>query len=111
DQDNRLELVIEAETDRPTIANLTGHSYFNLAGEGSAASALDHRLYIVADHYTPVGPDVIPTGVLAPVDGTPFDFREASPIGIRINDARDEQIGLAGGYDHNFVLRDAVSPE
>lgn len=106
-----LNLTIEAETDRPTIVNLTGHSYFNLAGCAADASALGHRLCIDAEYYTPIGPDLIPTGVLAPVAGTPFDFREAAVVGSRMREAPCEQIRLAKGYDHNFILSRAVSPE
>lgn len=109
DDEGRLDLLIEAETDKPTIVNLTGHSYFNLAGEASGVSALNHRLYIDADRYTPIGSDLIPTGILAPVTRTPFDFREPSPVGARIREAHQEQIRFGKGYDHNFVLSDGVS--
>ncbi len=98
------ELVVDylATTDRPTPLNLTQHSYFNLAGQGEG-DILEHRLMLASDVYTPVDETLIPTGELAPVGGTPFDFRTPHAIGERI-DAEDEQIAFGGGYDHNFVL-------
>jgi aldose 1-epimerase len=101
--DNSLVVEYSAKTDKPTIVNMTQHSYFNLAGEGSG-TVVDQVLTINADHFTPVDSTVIPTGELAPVDGTPFDFRKPTPIGARI-DADHPQIKLALGYDHNFVLK------
>jgi aldose 1-epimerase len=103
---SRDELVVDfhAAADRPTVVNLAQHSYFNLAGEGSG-DVLGHRLEIDADRYTPVDPTLIPTGELDPVAGTPFDFRAPKPVGADI-EAPHEQLARAGGYDHNFVLRD-----
>ena len=100
--DNDLRVVYEAETDKATPINVSQHSYFNLAGEGDG-KVLDHLLMLNASHYTPVNKGLIPTGEIAPVKGTPFDFTEPHAIGERI-DAEHKQIELGGGYDHNFVL-------
>src|ERR1700674_3534622 len=106
---NALQIEYSATTDKKTVVNLTNHSYFNLAGQGSG-DILGHQLVIEADKFTPVDSGLIPTGELRDVAGTPFDFREATAIGARI-DQDEEQLKLGGGYDHNFVLRRAAYVE
>jgi len=98
-EDNSLRLEFRATTDKPTVVNLTGHTYFNLRGHGDV---LDHVVQIHANRFTPVDRTLIPTGI-RPVAGTPFDFTSPTAIGARIG-VRDEQLQFARGYDHNWVL-------
>jgi aldose 1-epimerase len=100
-EDNELGIHYEASTDKSTVINLTSHPFFNLNGIG-AGKIEDHVLHVEADNYNPVDDSIIPTGVF-PVEQTPFDFREPTPIGKRINN-NDTQLKYGAGYDHNFVL-------
>lgn len=99
-----LHINYRAMTDQPTIVNMTNHSFFNLAGEDQNTDVLKHQLSINAGHYTPIDHDLIPTGEIKSVVDTPFDFRKAQEIGEQIRNGRHEQIALARGYDHNFVI-------
>lgn len=99
---NELKVEYHAVTDRATPVNLTQHSYFNLRGEGSG-DVLGHIMQINGSKLTPVNQGMIPTGLITPVGGTPFDFAQPTAIGARIG-AQDEQLAFAGGYDHNWVL-------
>lgn len=101
-EDNGVGIEYQATTDKPTIVNMTNHSYFNLRGEG-AGDVLGHELQICASAFTPTDANAIPTGELRAVQGTAFDFREPKPIGRDI-DADCEQIRFGDGYDHNFVI-------
>jgi len=102
ESDSKLGIQYEATTDAPTVVNLTNHTYWNLAGEGSG-NIYGHQLQIHASGYTPVDANLIPTGEVAPVKGTPFDFREPTAIGERIRE-NNQQLLYAQGYDHNWAL-------
>ncbi|MDE7310889.1 MAG: galactose mutarotase [Eubacterium sp.] len=102
-EDDALEICYEASADKDTVANLTNHAYFNLAGHASG-SILDQELMMRASHFTPViDAKAIPTGEIAPVAGTPMDFTTAKTIGCEI-ETGDTQVNYGGGFDHNFVL-------
>ncbi len=101
-EENDLFIEYAASTDKPTVVNLTNHAYFNLAGAGKG-DILGHELFVDADKFLPGNRDLIPTGKVLRVKGTPMDFTTPVMIGARIN-ADDEQIRLAGGYDQNWIL-------
>ncbi|QRR03673.1 aldose epimerase family protein [Dyadobacter sandarakinus] len=103
DNDNALSINYQATTDKPTVVNLTNHSYFNLSG--LKRDILDHEVTILSDSIVPVDSTLIPTGKLRAVDGTPFDFRKPTKINAGINKTEDEQIKNGGGYDHCWVIK------
>ena len=107
--DNELVIEYKCSTDKNTVLNVTNHAYFNLHGAGNG-DILDHELMISASMFTPVDENLIPTGELRPVEGTPFDFTEPKVIGDRIEQDYD-QLRLGLGYDHNFILDNKSEPD
>jgi aldose 1-epimerase len=106
--EGRLRIEYRAETDAPTVVNLTNHTYLNLAGEGGG-TIVDHELTLAAEHYLPVDHNLLPRGGPAPVAGTPFDFTGPGPIGRHLEDPH-EQLKIAGGYDHCWALDGGRTP-
>ena len=106
---NDLSISYKATTDKPTIVNLTNHALFNLAGVGSGRSALDASVKLEADTYLPTTENAIPTGVMKPVKGSPFDFTKPTVINSVVRDARDPQILIGLGIDHNFDIRGGLT--
>lgn len=109
DDTGALTIAFDAATSAPTIVNMTNHAIFNLAGEGAPGGIERHLLTIPAATYTPVDAALIPTGERRAVEGTVFDFRTPRVVGQGLRDARDEQIRLGRGYDHNFALDKGVT--
>jgi len=105
--DNTLEVAYEAISDKSTLVNFTQHSYFNLSGN-AGSGILNHQLQIHSSLYLPVNEIQVPSGEIAAVEGTPFDFRQFHSIGERINN-RNRQLELSGGYDHSYILETAHS--
>ena len=103
-ESDELQVTYRATSDKPTIVNITNHSYFNLAGQGSGISATEAVLTIPAASYTPVDATLIPTGEIRSVAGTPLDFRTPHRIADRLRDGREEQMRIGRGYDHNWVV-------
>ncbi|VVT15090.1 Aldose 1-epimerase [Sphingomonas sp. EC-HK361] len=110
DEKNQLTIEYRATTDKPTVVNISNHAYWNLAGVGSPRGAMGHVVTIPADRYTPTDATSIPLGQHKSVAGTVFDFRTPHAIGDRVRDARDVQIAYGRGYDHNWVIGNAVTP-
>jgi aldose 1-epimerase len=102
-EENALDISYEATTNMLTLVNLTNHSYFNLSGDPNT-TILDHLLYLDADNYTPTNAELIPTGKIEKVAGTPMNFTKPTAIGDRIDDVSFEAIKFGNGYDHNYVL-------
>lgn len=107
--DNELTIEYKCTSDSRTVLNITNHAYFNLHGAGNG-DILDHEVMIAAEKFTPVDENLIPTGELRPVEGTPFDFTSPHAVGERINEDY-EQLRLGRGYDHNFVLDSKTEPD
>ncbi|WP_375426923.1 aldose epimerase family protein [uncultured Sphingomonas sp.] len=111
DERNQLTIEYRATTTKPTIANITNHAYWNLAGEGAEGGAMGHVVTIPADTFLPTDAGAIPTGERKSVAGTVFDFRQPTAIGARVRDASDEQMVFGRGYDHNWVIGQEVTPD
>lgn len=107
--ENEFKITYQATTDKPTIINLSHHSFFNLKGEGSG-TITDHLLTIHANNFTPINEYLIPTGEIMPVEGTPFDFRSPTMMGERIK-SNDQQLKNGAGYDHNWVIKTIYTEE
>ena len=103
-EDNQLRLDYAVSSDKPTVANITNHAYWNLAGEGDIMS---HKLMLASDKFTPVDDSLIPTGELADIKGTVMDFAQGHPIGDRLGELKNKP----QGYDHNYVLREGLTPQ
>jgi aldose 1-epimerase len=110
DDTGSLTIDFDAVTDAPTIVNMTNHALFNMAGEGSAAGALGNVLTIPAGKYTPIDANLIPTGAISNVAGTPFDLRRGRAPADVVRDGRNPQIAIARGIDHNYVLDEGTTP-
>ena len=102
-QDNAVKIQYHGTADKDTMINMTNHSYFNLNGQDSGKTVENHEVMILAENFTPVSDDLIPTGEIRPVEGTPLDFRTFKLLGRDIRDEYDQMI-IGSGYDHNFVL-------
>lgn len=111
DEQNHLTIEYRATTDKPTIVNISNHTYWNLSGEGSSNGAMGDVLTIPADSYLPTDATSIPTGKRQAVAGTVFDFRTPHVIGDRVRDASDQQIVYARGYDHNWIIGNKVTTD
>jgi aldose 1-epimerase len=104
DDDNNFSIQYRASTDRPTIVSLTNHNYWNMAGLSSGRGIADQILTVHAARFTPVNAALIPTGTLADVAGTPFDFRKPAPIGLRLRETNHPQITIGNGIDHHYAV-------
>lgn len=109
--DNELAIDYRAVTDKPTVVNISSHGYWNMAGEGAPQGAMGNLLTIPADSFTPTDAHAIPTGEIRSVEGTAFDFRTPTAVGLRVRDASDEQIRFGRGYDHNWVISRTRAPQ
>jgi len=110
-EQNEISVEYRATTDKPTIVNISNHTYFNLAGEGSSDGVMKHLLTLNAQEFTPVDATLIPTGEFRRVAGTDFDFRTPKPIGQDIRDGREPQLLYGKGYDHNWVISHTAAKE